>query len=123
MAEAFEIRASAKHIPISPQKVRLVVDAVRGLNADVALDTLRYMPQKAAEPVYKVVQSAVANAEQNYGLDADELFVYRIFADDGPRSRLRPYGGRFGGRGRFKPIINRTAHITVVLAERNPVEF
>ena len=122
-AEAFEIRAIAKHIPISPQKARLVCDAVRGKDAQEALDTLRFLPQKAAEPIFKLVSSAVANAEENFGLDVEELYVHRIFADDGPRSRLRPYGGRFGARGRFKPIINRTAHITVILAERNPTEF
>ena len=121
-AEAFEIRAIAKHIPISPQKARLVCDAVRGKDAQEALDTLRFLPQKAAEPIFKLVSSAVANAEENFGLDVEELYVHRIFADDGPRSRLRPYGGRFGARGRFKPIINRTAHITVILAERNPTE-
>lgn len=123
MAEAFEVKASAKHIPISPQKARLVVNVIRGMDAQKALNTLRFMPHKAAEPIFKLVQSAVANAEQNFGLDADELYVHRIFADDGPRNRLRPYGGRFGARGRFKPIINRSAHITVVLAERDPEEL
>lgn len=123
MAEAFEVRAVAKHIPISPQKVRLVVNAVRGLDAQMALDTLRFMPQKAAEPVYKLVQSAVANAEENFGLEIDELFVSRIYADDGPRRRKAPYGGRFAGRGRFRPIIRRSAHITVVLAEKSIEEF
>lgn len=123
MVEAFEVKASARFIPISPQKVRLVLDVVRGKDALDALDTLRYMPQKSAEPVFKLIQSAVANAEQNFGLDIEELYVYRIYADDGPRNRLRPYGGRFGGRGRFKPIIRRSSHITVVLAERDPVEF
>jgi large subunit ribosomal protein L22 len=122
MAEVFEVRASVTGIPISPQKVRLVIDAVRGLDATRALDTLRFMPNKAAEPVYKLVQSAVANAEQNFGLDADDLFVRTIYAGDGPRTRLRPYGGRFGARGRFKPIVNRTAHVTVILAERSPVD-
>ncbi|MDX1616994.1 MAG: 50S ribosomal protein L22, partial [Candidatus Promineifilaceae bacterium] len=73
MAEVFEVKAVARHIPISVQKVRLVIDVIRGKDADEALDLLRFMPQKAAEPVYKVVQSAVANAEQNYGLDIEEL--------------------------------------------------
>jgi large subunit ribosomal protein L22 len=123
MAEPFEVKAVARHIAISPQKVRLVVDAVRGKKAQKALDTLRYMPQKAAEPVYKLIQSAVANAEQNFGLEIDELIVHRIFADEGPRHRLRPYGGRFGARGRFKPIMRRSSHITVILAERNVVDY
>lgn len=119
MAEAFEIRAVAKHIPMTPRKVRLVVDLVRGMDADTALDTLRFMPQRAAEPVYKLIQSAVANAEENYGLEVEELKVSSIYADDGPRHRKSPYGGRFAGRGRFRPIIIRSSHITVVLAERN----
>ncbi len=118
MAEVFEVRAVAKHIPISTQKVRLVVNAVRGKGAEEALDTLRFMPQRAAEPVFKLIQSAVANAEENFGLEIDELVVHRIYADEGPRHRKAPYGGRFAGRGRFRPIMRRSSHITVVLAER-----
>jgi large subunit ribosomal protein L22 len=123
MAEAFEVKAIARHIQISPQKVRLVVDVVRGKDAGEALDVLRFMPQKAAEPVFKLIQSAVANAEQNFGLEMEELYISRIFADDGPRRRLSPYGGRFGARGRFKPILRRSSHITVVLAEREVVDI
>lgn len=123
MADAFEVRASVKHVPISPQKVRLVVNAIRGMNAEDALDQLRFMPQKAAEPIYKLVASAVANAEENFGLEIDELMVSRIYADDGPRRRKAPYGGRFAGRGRFRPIVRRWAHITVVLAEKDVDEI
>lgn len=123
MAEAFEIRAVARHIPITPQKARLVVDTVRGKNAEDALDSLRFLPNSAADPVFKLVQSAVANAEQNYGLEMEDLFVSKIFVDDGPRNRLRPYGGRFGSRGRFKPIMKRSCHITVILAEREVAEY
>lgn len=118
MAEAFEVRAVAKHISIGTRKIRLVVDAVRGMEAQKALDTLRFMPQRGAEPVYKLIQSAVANAEENYGLEVDELLVSRIYADEGPRHRKAPYGGRFAGRGRFRPIVRRSSHITVVLTER-----
>jgi large subunit ribosomal protein L22 len=118
MAEVFEVKAVAKHVPISPRKMRLVVDVVRGMTAEQALDTLRFMPHGAAEPIYKLIQSAVANAEENYGLEVDELEVYRIYADDGPRRRKAPYGGRFAGRGRFRPIMRRSSHVTVVLAER-----
>ncbi|MCP4424780.1 MAG: 50S ribosomal protein L22 [Chloroflexi bacterium] len=123
MAEAFEVKAKARFVAISPRKIRLVVDAVRGMDAHEALNTLRFMPQKAAEPVFKLIESAVANAEQNFGLEADELYVSRIFADEGPRHRKAPYGGRFAGRGRFRPIVRRSAHITVVLAERDVVEY
>jgi large subunit ribosomal protein L22 len=123
MAEAFEVKAVARHIQISPQKVRLVVDVVRGKGAGEALDILRFMPQKSAEPVFKLIQSAVANAEQNFGIEVEELVISRIFADEGPRRRLSPYGGRFGARGRFKPILRRSSHITVVLAEREVVDY
>jgi large subunit ribosomal protein L22 len=123
MAEAFEIKASLRHLQITPQKVRLVVDAVRGKNAQEALDTLRFMPQRSAEAVYKLIASAVANAEQNFGLEADELYVSQIFADDGPRHRKAPYGGRFAGRGRFLPITQRSSHVTVILAERDVIEY
>jgi len=123
MADAFEVRAVGKHIHITPQKARLVVDTVRGLDAEEALDALRFLPNKAADPVYKLVQSAIANAEENYGLEMDDLFVSTIFVDDGPRHRLRPFGGRFGSRGRFKPIIKRSCHITVVLSERDTEDY
>ena len=119
MAEAFEIRAKVRYVQIAPQKARLVVDVVRGMGAEQALDTLRFMPHKAAKSVYKLIESAVANAEQNYGLEAEELFVHRIFADVGPRRK----SGRFGGRGRFKPLIKRSCHISVVLAEREAVDY
>ena len=117
-ANAFEVRAIVRHIPMSTQKVRLVVNAVRGMDASKALDTLRFMPQAAAEPVFKLISSAVANAEENYGLELDELVVSEIWADEGPRHRKAPHGGRFAGRGRFRPIVRRSSHITVVLAER-----
>jgi len=123
MAEAFEISAKARFLPIAPRKVRLVVNAVRGKGAEEALDMLRFMPQKAAEPVFKLVESAVANAEQNFGLEAEELIVSKIFADGGPRHRKAPYGGRFAGRGRFRPIFRRSSHITGVLAERDVVDY
>ncbi len=123
MAEAFEITAKLRYLQISPRKVRLVVDAVRGKDAQEALDILKFMPQRASDPVYKLVASAVANAEENYGLEVDELYVSRIFADEGPRHRKAPYGGRFAGRGRFRPIIRRSSHVTVVLAEREVLDY
>ncbi len=123
MIEAFEVKAIARHIGISPQKVRLVIDTVRGKDAEEALEILRFMPNRAAEPVFKLVQSAIANAEENFGMEADDLFISRIYADEGPRNRLRPYGGRFGARGRFKPIMRRTSHITVILSEREATDY
>lgn len=123
MADIFEIKAVAKHLPMAAQKVRLVVNAVRGKGASEALDMLRFMPQKAAEPVFKLIQSAVANAEENFGLEIDELVISRIYADEGPRHRKAPYGGRFAARGRFRPIVRRSSHITVVLAEREVMDY
>ncbi|MFO7683076.1 MAG: 50S ribosomal protein L22 [Chloroflexota bacterium] len=123
MAEAFEVKASVRYVPVSPQKARLVCNAVRGMRAEEALNTLRFMPHKSAEIVYKLVESAVANADQNFGLEIDNLVVRRIYADDGPRHRKAPYGGRFAGRGRFRPIVVRSSHITVVLAEREVVDY
>jgi large subunit ribosomal protein L22 len=79
-----------------------------------AMDVLRHMPQKGAGLVLKVVKSATANAENNFELDPAEMYISSIYADEGPR---RPWR-RFGARGRFKPWIRRTAHVTVVLSER-----
>lgn len=109
----FEVRAVARHVRISPQKVRLVVNQVRGKDADEALTLLKFMPQRAAKPVYKVIASALSNAEENFGMNREDLYVASIFADGGPTRRWR----RFGARGRFKPILKRSSHITVVLKE------
>ncbi len=109
-----EVRAVSKYIRMSPQKVRLVVDLVRGRDVNEALTILRFTPKAAADPVARAIASAAANAEENYGLAADELYVARIWADEGPTLKR----GRAGARGRFKPILKRSSHITVVLAER-----
>lgn len=111
---AFEAKSTARFVPLSPRKVRLVIDQVRGLQAGEALSLLKFMPQVAALPVSKAIASAVANAEENLGVSPDELFVKEIRADEGPRRQWR----RFGARGRFKPITRRSSHITVVLGER-----
>ena len=112
--DEIEIRAVSKYVRMSPQKVRLVVNQVRGRRVDEALAMLKFMPQAAAKPVYKTIRSAVANAEENEGLSKEDLYIARITADGGPTRRWR----RFGARGRFKPIRKRSAHITVVLKER-----
>ena len=109
-----DIRAQANYIPFSPQKVRLVIDLVRGKDITEALDLLRFVQNKAALPVSKALASAMANAEENFGVSRDDLYVYKIHADTAPSRRWR----RFGSRGRFKPIIRRASHITVVLRER-----
>jgi large subunit ribosomal protein L22 len=109
-----DYRAHLRFLSISAQKVRLVVDLVRGKNANDALEMLRFVPNRAAEPVRKLLTSAVANAEENFGVSRDELFVATIFADEAPTRKWR----RFGARGRFKPILRRSSHITIVLRER-----
>ena len=109
-----EVRAKSKHLPISPQKLRLVCDQVRGMDVDQALTVLEYMPQKGAHFVGKTVASAAANAENNIHLNRDGLYVDTIFADGGPMLKRM----KAGARGRYKPRVKRTSHLTVVLAER-----
>lgn len=109
-----DIRASVRFVPHSPQKVRLVVDLVRGKDVNEALTVLRFTPNAAASPVSKVLASAASNAEENFGVSRDDLYVHSIYADEAPTRKWR----RFGARGRFKPWLRRSSHITVVLRER-----
>src|SRR5574341_1830979 len=109
-----EARAQAKFVGMSAQKVRLLADLVRGRQADEALTMLKFMPNAAAKPVAKVLRTAIANAEENFGLNRNDLVVTEAFADEGPTRKWR----RFGARGRFKPILRRSAHITIVVAEQ-----
>ncbi|HXF62028.1 MAG TPA: 50S ribosomal protein L22 [Caldilineaceae bacterium] len=109
-----EVRAVTKFTGISPQKTRLVVNEVRGKKAQDALALLQFMPQAAARVVAKTIKSALSNATENFGLEADDMYIAKIVADEAPRRKWR----RFGARGRFKPWIRRSSHITVVLEER-----
>jgi large subunit ribosomal protein L22 len=109
-----DIQAKLRFLPLSAQKVRLVVDMVRGKDAVEALEMLRFVQKRAALPVRKLLASAVSNAEENFGVSRDDLYVATIFADEAPTRRWR----RFGARGRFKPILRRTSHVTVILRER-----
>ena len=109
-----EVNAHAKNIGMSAQKVRLVVDLVRGRKAQDALSILKYLPKAAAKPVYKVVNTAIANASENFGLNPADLFITQAFVDEGPTRKWR----RFGARGRFKPLLRRSSHITIIVAER-----
>jgi large subunit ribosomal protein L22 len=117
--EDFEVRAQSRYVWQSARKVRLVADRVRGMDAVEAMGVLNLMPQRAASSVYRLLKSAVANAENNFGMLPEDLYIAHISADDGPIRRWR----RFGARGRFKPIQKRSAHITVVLRERTPSEI
>ncbi len=114
MAE-HDIQAHANSVSVSAQKVRLVCDLVRGRQAVEALDVLKFVPNAAAQPVAKLLTSAMANAEENFGVSRDDLYVYRIFANEAPTRRWR----KFGARGRFKPWLRRSAHVTIVLRERD----
>jgi len=110
-----EVRAVAKRIRISPQKVRPVLDMVRGRSVEEALTLLSFHPSRAAAILSKVIRSAAANAENNYDLPGDSLRIVKIYADEGPRlRRWRPKA-----RGRAVPIIKRTCHITVVVGEES----
>ncbi len=110
-----KVRARARYIRQSPYKVRRVLDLVRGLPVTEAEQILRHVNRRAAEPVIKVLRSAVANAEHNHALDADELVVAEAYADEGPTlKRYRPRA-----RGRATRIRKRTSHITIVVADRN----
>lgn len=109
-----EVKATAKYVRVSPRKVRLVINAIRGKPVDEALAILRFLPNAAAKAVAKVVQSAAANAENNYQLEPDELYVARVYADEGPTlKRFRPRS-----RGRVSPILKRSSHITVVVDQK-----
>lgn len=113
---SFSVRATARYIPMSPRKVRLVLELVRGRPVEEALAVLRFAPQSASGPVSKLIASAAANAQENYGLGAEELYVAEIAADGGPTYKR----GRFGGRGRYKPILKRSCHVSVGLREIEP---
>ena len=108
-----QVSAKANRLQISPQKVRLVVDQVRGKSVGDALDILNFSSQKASVLVRKVVESAIANAENNFGADIDELKVSTIFVNDAPT--FRRYRARARGRG--AKILKRHSHITVRVAD------
>ncbi|WP_425807846.1 50S ribosomal protein L22 [Desulfitobacterium sp. Sab5] len=109
-----QAKAIARYVRISPRKVRQVVDLIRGKQVNDALAILQFTPKGATEPVTKVLKSAVANAEHNLELDADELFVTEIFVDQGPTlKRIKPRA-----MGRADQIRKRSSHITVVVGEK-----
>lgn len=109
-----DVRAVARYLPISAQKMRLVCDQVRGMDADQALTVLRFMPQKGAEFAYKLIESAVANGEMNLEMNRQDLYISHLTADEGPSMKRV----KAGARGRYKPRIKRSTHLTVVLTER-----
>src|SRR3989442_11315470 len=120
IAPTIEAHAMARYIRMSPQKARLVIDLIRGLRAEKALQVLRYTPKRAARDIEKVLRSAIANAERKAedagaSLDVDELYVSRCFVNEGSRwKRLRP-----APMGRAFRYVRRTAHIVVAVAEHH----
>jgi len=108
-----EVKAVARYVRISPQKVRKIVGAVKGKPVEVGINSLKFMPQKAAAIVEKTLRSAVANADHNNELDVDALFIKNITVDQGPS--LKRFRARARGRG--SRILKKTSHITVVVAD------
>ena len=104
-------RAQARFVRVTPQKARRVIDLIRGMNASEAQALLRFAPQAASEPIGKVLDSAIANATNNFNLDPRTLVVSQAFVDEGPTmKRFRPRA-----QGRAGRILKRTSHITVVV--------
>jgi large subunit ribosomal protein L22 len=111
--KVMQVSATAKRLGLSPQKARLVVDTVRGRAVSDALDVLNFSTQKGAVLVRKVVESAIANAENNEGADVDELKISEIFVNEGlTMKRIRPRA-----KGRADRILKRTCHITVTVTD------
>jgi large subunit ribosomal protein L22 len=108
-----EVSATAKYLPISARKVRLVLDQLPGKRVEEAMVILRFLPTPHARVVAKVLKSAAANAENNYALDAAELRVKRAFA--GESRTLKRFKAK--SRGRVAPILRRTSHVTVIVEE------
>ena len=109
-----QTQATSKYIRVSPQKVRLVVDQIRGLPVARALEVLEFSPKKAAHWVRKTLESAIANAEHNEGADIDELKVEAVYVNEGPTlKRWRPRA-----KGRAFKIFKRTSHITVAVGDK-----
>ena len=109
-----EVRASVTNVRVSPRKARLVVDAVRGKRVSEAIAISRFLPQKTAADVEKLLKSVAANAENNYDLDPEDLWIKAIYADDGPT--YKRFKAR--ARGRVGRIQKRTCHITVIAEDR-----
>ena len=110
-----EARAIAKYVRMSPMKVGVVLDLIRGKNVNEAFAILQYTPKDAAVVINKVLKSAVANAENNHGMKHENLYVAEIYANQGPTlRRIRP-----AAKGSAVRIRKRTSHITIVLKERD----
>lgn len=106
--------AKLRHLRIAPRKVRLVADLIRGKNVEEALSILQFTNKRSSVPLAKLVQSAVANADQKEGVDIDRLYISKICVDGGPTiKRFRPRA-----MGRATPILKRTSHISIALDQQ-----
>ena len=115
MSNTLSIKAISKYIRMSPNKIRRVLDQIRGRSYQEALMILEFLPYDAGGPVWQVLHSAAANAKHNYGLDKKKLIVDQVFANEGPKlKRIRPRA-----QGRAYKILKPTCHITVVLKTIN----
>ena len=109
-----EAKAVAKYVRIAPRKVRVVLDLIRGKNVAEAFAILKFTPNAGADVIEKVLKSAVANAENNFDMDVDKLYVSTAFVDQGPTlKRIHPRS-----RGQAFKILKRTSHVTVIVEER-----
>ncbi|MBS6444714.1 MAG: 50S ribosomal protein L22 [Ruminococcus sp.] len=113
-----EAKAHLRNARIAPRKVQIVLDLIRGKDIDVAMATLKHTPKAACEDLQKLLKSAIANAENNFGLDTDKLYVSECFVCPGPiMKRIMPRA-----QGRAYRILKRTSHITLVVKEREEAE-
>ncbi|HHY20128.1 MAG TPA: 50S ribosomal protein L22 [Firmicutes bacterium] len=109
-----EAKASARMIRMSPRKARQVIDLIRGKDLEEAQNILKVTPRKASHYIGKVLDSAAANAENNFNMDREDLYVSKAYVDEGPTMKRI----RFHSRGQADTIFKRTCHITVVLSEK-----
>ena len=116
--EIKEVKTVAKYVRIAPRKVRIVMDLIRGKKVDDAFAILKFTPKRGSKFIEKVLRSAVANAENNFDMDADKLYVSTCFVDQGPTlKRIHPRS-----RGQAFGILKHTSHITVMVAEEQEEE-
>ena len=111
-----QVQARSKYLKISAKKMRLVAVTIKGMDVSYALDYLKFFPHKASPLISKTLHSAIANAEHNFNLDSHNLFVKRIFADEG--TMLKRWRARAFGRA--TPIHKKSSHLTIILEERVP---
>lgn len=109
-----EAKAYLRHARIAPRKVQIVLDLIRGKDTDMAMAILKYTPKAACEPLIKLLNSAIANAQNNHNMDKDNLYVAECFVSPGPiMKRIRP-----AAKGSAHRVLKRTSHITLVLKEK-----